>query len=104
MWEWISPRRIWTRQWAMKGVVLPTTRLGQRELIKWVKQLSAPPVQVICESSGGYERALVQALAASASQNQFGSSQPGTAICTSGWNFGQDRIKSMQRCCANLVR
>ena len=37
--------------------------LGQRELIKWVKQLSAPPVQVICESSGGYERALVQALA-----------------------------------------
>jgi len=37
--------------------------LGHRELIKWVKQLSAPPVQVICESSGGYERALVQALA-----------------------------------------
>ena len=27
-----------------------------------VKQLNAP-VQVICESSGGYERALVQALA-----------------------------------------
>jgi hypothetical protein len=23
--------------------------LGHRELIKWVKQLSAPPVQVICE-------------------------------------------------------
>jgi transposase len=36
--------------------------LGHRELIKWVKQLSAA-VQVICESSGGYERALVQALA-----------------------------------------
>src|SRR6266487_1365489 len=36
--------------------------LDHRELIKWVKQLSAPPVQVICESSGGYERALVQAL------------------------------------------
>jgi transposase len=36
--------------------------LGHRELIKWVKQLSVP-VQVICESSGGYERALVQALA-----------------------------------------
>src|SRR5438034_1481769 len=35
---------------------------GHRELIKWVKQLNAP-VQVICESSGGYERALVQALA-----------------------------------------
>jgi transposase len=36
--------------------------VGHRELMKWVKQLSAP-VQVICESSGGYERALVQALA-----------------------------------------
>ena len=36
-------------------------RIGHRELIKWVKQLKAL-VQVICESSGGYERALVQAL------------------------------------------
>ena len=36
--------------------------IGHRELIKWVKQLSTP-VQVICESSGGYERALVQGLA-----------------------------------------
>jgi len=36
-------------------------RIGHRELIKWVKQLKAP-VQVICESSEGYERALVQAL------------------------------------------
>jgi len=35
---------------------------GHRELIKWVKQLKGS-VQVICESSGGYERALVQALA-----------------------------------------
>ena len=37
-------------------------RIGHRELIKWVKQFKAP-VQVICESSGGYERALVQVLA-----------------------------------------
>ena len=37
-------------------------RIGHRELIKWVKQLKVP-VQVICESSGGYERALVQVLA-----------------------------------------
>jgi transposase len=37
-------------------------RIGHRELIKWVKQLKAP-VQVICEWSGGYERALVQVLA-----------------------------------------
>jgi transposase len=34
---------------------------GHRQLIKWVKQLSAA-VQVICESSGGYERGLVRAL------------------------------------------
>jgi transposase len=37
-------------------------RIGHRDLIKWVKQLSAI-VQVICEPSGGYERALVQGLA-----------------------------------------
>lgn len=35
--------------------------IGHRELIKWVKQLKAP-VQVICESSGGYERGSVRAL------------------------------------------
>jgi hypothetical protein len=35
--------------------------MGHRQLIKWVKQLSAT-VQVICESSGGYERGLVRAL------------------------------------------
>ena len=36
-------------------------RIGYRELIKWVKRRKEL-VQVICESSGGYERALVQAL------------------------------------------
>jgi len=36
--------------------------IGHRELIKWVKRVKTP-VQVICESSGGYERALVQRLA-----------------------------------------
>jgi transposase len=41
---------------------LPNEPIGHRELIKWVKQSNAP-VQVICESSGGYERKLVQALA-----------------------------------------
>jgi transposase len=35
--------------------------LGHRQLINWVKQISAS-VQVICEPSGGYERALVRAL------------------------------------------
>jgi transposase len=36
--------------------------VGHRQLIKWVKQTKAV-VQVICESSGGYERKLVQSLA-----------------------------------------
>jgi transposase len=36
-------------------------RTGHRELIKWIKQMEGS-VQVICESSGGYERGLVQAL------------------------------------------
>ena len=36
--------------------------IGHRELINWIEQVKAP-VQVICESSGGYERALVQGLA-----------------------------------------
>jgi transposase len=35
---------------------------GHRQLIKWVKHTKAS-VQVICESSGGYERKFVQALA-----------------------------------------
>ena len=37
-------------------------RTGHRELIKWIKQMEGS-VQVICESSGGYERALIEALA-----------------------------------------
>jgi hypothetical protein len=65
-------------------------RIGHRELIKWVKQLKAP-VQVICESSGGYERALVQALGWCKSESQPGASQPGAAICASGWYFSKDR-------------
>jgi len=35
--------------------------LGHRQLINWIKQMPAK-VQVICEPSGGYERALVQPL------------------------------------------
>ena len=35
---------------------------GQRQLIKWIKQMQRA-VQVICEPSGGYERAFVQAVA-----------------------------------------
>jgi len=37
------------------------TGSGRRELVKWLLQLCIP-VQVIAEASGGYERAIVQAL------------------------------------------
>jgi transposase len=36
--------------------------VGDQQLINWIKQMPVS-VQVICESSGGYERRLVQALA-----------------------------------------
>jgi transposase len=36
--------------------------VGHRELIAWIREFDTP-MQVICESSGGYERAVVQALA-----------------------------------------
>ena len=35
--------------------------VGHRQLIKWIREVE-PGVQVICEPSGGYERALVRAL------------------------------------------
>jgi transposase len=35
--------------------------IGHRQLIQWIKQIPAS-VQVICEPSGGYERALVRAV------------------------------------------
>ena len=35
--------------------------VGHRQLIRWIKQIEGA-VQVICEPSGGYERALVRAL------------------------------------------
>lgn len=41
---------------------LPNDALGHRQLISWIKRMEGQ-VQVICEPSGGYERALVLALA-----------------------------------------
>jgi hypothetical protein len=64
--------------------------LGHRQLINWIEQMPAS-VQVICEPSGGYERALVRALVDCAAENQFGPGQPSPAICPSGGYFGQDR-------------
>ena len=40
---------------------LPNDAVGHGQLINWIKQMEIP-VQVICEPSGGYERALVRAL------------------------------------------
>jgi transposase len=40
---------------------VPNDATGHRQLISWIKQLD-DAVQVICEPSGGYERALVRAL------------------------------------------
>jgi transposase len=39
----------------------PNDAVGYRQLIRWINQI-AGAVQVICEPSGGYERALVRAL------------------------------------------
>src|SRR5260370_32270885 len=40
---------------------LSNNSAGHRELVKWLKQIEIE-VWVICEASGGYERALLQAL------------------------------------------
>ena len=63
--------------------------LGHRELIKWVKQLSAA-VRVICESSGGTNALWSRRLRERESKSVW-FKPTGTAICASGWNFGQDR-------------
>jgi transposase len=49
------------RRSGKRNAVFLNDTIGHRQLIKWVRQLSAA-VQVICESSGGYERGLVRAL------------------------------------------
>jgi transposase len=41
---------------------LPNDRQGHRSLVRWLQRLG--PVQVVCEASGGYERAVVAALQA----------------------------------------
>ena len=76
--------------------------LGHRELIKWVKQLRAP-VQVICESSGGYERALVQALAVRESKSVW-FKPTGYGNLRERLEFWPRPIESMRSCCANLER
>jgi len=76
--------------------------IGHRELIKWVKQLKAP-VQVICESSGGYERALVQGLARARVKISLGK-PTGYGNLRERQGLWPRPIESMRSCCANLVR
>ena len=64
--------------------------LGHRELINWIKQMPAS-VQVICEPSGGYERALIRALVGAKLKISLVRGQPSAAICSSEGYFGQDR-------------
>ena len=75
--------------------------IGHRELIKWVKQLKAP-VQVICESSAGYERALVQGLARHESKSVW-CKPTGYGNLRERLGFWPRPIESMQRCCVPLV-
>ena len=66
-------------------------RIGHRELIRWGKQLKAP-VQVICESSGGYERGLVQALVgAQLKVSLVQANRVRQFARARGGDFGQDR-------------
>jgi hypothetical protein len=76
--------------------------IGHRELIKWVKRVTTP-VQVICESSEGYERALVQRLARARSKSVW-SKPTGYGNLRERLEFWPRPIVSMPRCCANLVR
>jgi transposase len=50
--------------WAGVARRFPNERNGHAALISWLKQ-GATPVQLICEASGGYERALLESLAKS---------------------------------------
>jgi len=65
-------------------------RIGHRELVKWVRELNAP-VQVICESSGGYERALVQGLARARVKISLVQANRVRQFARAAGDFGQDR-------------
>jgi transposase len=47
--------------WGEERRQVSNAKAGHKELVKWLGKITQP-VQVICEASGGYERALVQAL------------------------------------------
>jgi transposase len=47
--------------WGQEGRQVSNDKAGHKELLKWLGKMDEA-VQVICEASGGYERALVRAL------------------------------------------
>jgi transposase len=61
--------------------------VGHRQLVRWIEQTEAA-VQVICESSGGYERRLVQALAGARIKVSLVQANRVSAICAGGGNLG----------------
>jgi transposase len=77
--------------------------IGHRELINWIEQVKAP-VQVICESSGGYERALVQGLARAGVKISLVQANRVRQFARERLEFWPRAIGSMQRCCVRLER
>jgi hypothetical protein len=77
--------------------------IGHRELINWIEQVKAP-VQVICESSGGYERALVQGLARARVKISLVQANRVRQFARERLEFWPRPIGSMQRCCVRLER
>jgi transposase len=47
--------------WAEHSRRFANSKSGRSALVKWIKQKPAP-VQILCEASGGYEQALLEAL------------------------------------------
>ena len=64
--------------------------LGHRQLINWIKQMPAK-VQVICEPSGGYERALVRALVGAQLKISLVPANRVRQFARAQGYFGQDR-------------
>ncbi len=63
--------------------------VGHRQLIGWIKQTEGA-VQVICESSGGYERKLVQALARARVKVSLVQANRVAPVCAGIGYFSQD--------------
>lgn len=77
--------------WGEEFERVPNDDRGRSALLKRLSQI-AGSVQVICEASGGYERALIQALQGGAIKVSPSPGQPSAAVCSCLWHPGQDRL------------